>query len=112
MMSWVHINTGLHAALQDACVALGGHPLQQLLKRIHDESVEINESDINVIRDYLSRIEEHLAHKYPGHDAEEPGYQEQHEDLYLEEMALYRDKLVFMVADAVGDDFLQTNPEG
>ena len=111
MRSQLHINTGLHAALQDACIALDGHPLQQLLARIRDESVEIAESDLKIIRDYLSRIEEHLAIKYPGHDSDEPDYQELHEDLYLEEMALYRDKLVFMVADAVGDDFLHTHLE-
>ena len=107
MTHQVTINPGLQAALREACIALGGHPLQRILGRIQDEVVDITDSDLHIIRDYVRRMEDYLTNKYPGHDADEPGYSERDEDLYLEETAAYRDKLVFMVADAVGVGFLE-----
>lgn len=88
----------LEKALREGCAALGGHPLQGLLAG----RLPLDEKTLDVVRDYVRRIEEHLRAKYPGYDDEE--------DAYFDALESWRNKFVFLVADAVGDGFLDPAP--
>ncbi len=43
MILKVELHPSTIGALREACVAMGGHPLQQLLTRVVDQVVEIND---------------------------------------------------------------------
>ncbi len=56
MILKVELHPSTIGALREACVAMGGHPLQQLLTRVVDQVVEINDKELAIMRDYLDRI--------------------------------------------------------
>jgi hypothetical protein len=95
------LSLGLETALREACAALGGHPLEALLS---DGRLMLK---LDVVRDYVRRVEDHLRAKYPNYDDEEPGYDEADEDAYFDFLESWRNKLVYLVADVAGDDFLE-----
>lgn len=107
MSAAVELFPELAAALREACAALGGHPLNALLDRNDGRRLPLDEKGLDVIRDYVRRVEDYLRAKYPGYDDEEEGYNEEDEDAYFDTIEAWRHKLVMKVADVVGDDFLE-----
>lgn len=105
-MAAIHIFPDLEKALREACKALGGHELGRLLDGMEDGMLILDDGAIEVIRDYVRRIEDYLHEKYPGYTGDEDS-DPMDEDLFLEDADTYRNKLVYMVAGAVGDDFLE-----
>lgn len=103
----LELDRELTASLKQACAQLGGHELAGLLARSGDGRLVLDDHALDVIRNYARRIQEHLDERYPGHDDEEEGYDPINEDLYLDAMDTYRNKLVMLVADQVGNDFLE-----
>jgi hypothetical protein len=97
----------LSAALREACAAMGGHALAALLDEARDSRLVLDGRGLEIIRDYVRRIERHLDERYPGHDEEDENYDPAAEDEYLDAMESYRNKLVMLVADQVGDTFLE-----
>ena len=95
------------AALRQAAAALGGHALGALLDRSGRLGLALDASALEIIRDYVKRVEDYLRARYPGYDEDEPGYSETDEDAYFDAIEIYRNRLVLLVAGAIGDDFLE-----
>ena len=91
----------LEKEIRDACAALGGHPLTGLL---NGGRLTV---DLDILRDYVRRVEDHLREKYPGYDEEEEGYNPEDEDAYFDTIEGWRNKLVSKVAVVLGNDFLE-----
>lgn len=105
-MNRVYLHPNVQAALRVGCRELGGHALTALLDRAAGDQLPVDQDALEVIRDYVRRIEDHLRAKYPHYDDEEEGYDPEHEDASFDAMDAWRNKLVLIVANAVGDDFL------
>ena len=107
MTAALELSPELRAALRLACAALGGHELGTLLDRADGRELPLNPHAIDVLRDYVRRVEDYLRARYPGYDEDEPGYSETDEDAYFDAIETYRNKLVMLVAGVVGDTFLE-----
>ena len=107
MSADVDLYPELTAALREGCAALGGHPLAALLDQGGGRRIILDERALDVVRDYVRRVEDHLKEKFPGYDDEEEGYSPEDEDAYFDTLEAWRNKLVYKVAHVAGDDFLE-----
>jgi len=89
-------------AIQEACVEMGGHPIQAILRRIDGELLAVDDDDLLVIRDYLDRIQEHLDRKYPNHEHGEPNFDPEQEDARMDELEIMKYPLVYALDSGMG----------
>ena len=101
----VELHPSAIGAIQEACVAMGGHPVQLILSRIIDRVVDLNDDDVAIIRDYLDRIGQHLDRLYPRHDSNDPLFDSAQEEAWLDDLETMRHPLIYAMDRATGGTF-------
>jgi hypothetical protein len=101
----LEIHPSAVGAIHEACVALGGHPLQRLLARITDRTLHVTDEEMTILRDYLDRIAEHLDRAYPRHDAHDPLFDPAQEEAWLDALETMRHPLIYALDRATGGTF-------
>jgi hypothetical protein len=101
----IEIHPSAVGAIQEACVAMGGHPAQQLLSRLAGRTLQITDDELAILRDYLDRIGEHLDRSYPRHDANDPLFDPAQEEAWLDALETMRHPLIYALDRATGGTF-------
>jgi hypothetical protein len=105
-MKEIELDVATVGGISEMAVELHMPVIVQMVKRYNNGSVKLDETDLPIIVDYLDATASYLKSKYPNYDDEEPGYDEQDEDMYFDSLEIYCNPLKMAVAAKFGDDFL------
>ena len=102
----VELDASTIGGISEMAVELRMPFMLQLMKRYRNGVLEVDESDLPMLVDYLDALSLHLKNKYPNFDDGEFGYNEHDEEMYFDSMEIYSNPLKESIAAKFGNDFL------